>query len=110
MCIGMPMCVTDVEPGHAWCAGRGETRRVSTALVGAVAVGDWLLVFLGDAREAISAERAAEVNGALDMVLGGQSGGGLGEAGFALPSQTTTEELRRFHLSAPHPLHLPEPS
>jgi hydrogenase expression/formation protein HypC len=108
MCIGLPMCVTDIEPGHAWCAGRGELRRVSTALVGAVAVGDWLLVFLGDAREAIGAERAAEVNAALDMVFGALSGGGSGEAGFVLPSMTTAEELRRVHPSVTHPPLVPE--
>ena len=69
MCIGMPMQVTATEPGHAWCEGRGERRRVNTALVGAVVAGDWVLVFLGDAREHIDADRAAEVNAALDLVL-----------------------------------------
>lgn len=98
MCIGLPMCVTDLEPGHAWCAGRGELRRVNTALVGPVAVGDWLLVFLGDAREHISAERANEVNAALDLVFGALAGGeGDGAAGFVLPSQTPVEVLRTLH-------------
>lgn len=98
MCIGLPMCVTDLEPGHAWCAGRGELRRVNTALVGPVAVGDWLLVFLGDAREHISAERAAEVNAALDLVFGALAGDDAGgAAGFLLPSQTPVEALRALH-------------
>ena len=108
MCIGLPMCVTDLEPGHAWCAGRGELRRVNTALVGAVAVGDWLLVFLGDARETISAERAAEVNATLDLVFGALAGGGLGEAGFALPSATSAEALRRLYPTVTHPSLVPE--
>ena len=87
MCIGMPMQVTATEPGHAWCEGRGERRRVNTALVGPVAPGDWLLVFLADARERIDADRAAEVNAALDLVLGAMQGlGADGEAGFTLPS------------------------
>jgi len=97
MCIGMPMQVTATEPGHAWCEGRGERRRVNTALVGAVAPGDWLLVFLGDARERIDAERATEVNAALDLVLGAMQGlGADGDAGFALPSQMTAEQLRQL--------------
>lgn len=97
MCIGMPMQVTATEPGHAWCEGRGERRRVNTALVGPVEPGDWLLVFLGDARERIDADRAAEVNAALDLVLGAMQGlGGDGEAGFTLPSQMTAEQLRRL--------------
>ncbi|MDZ4176187.1 MAG: HypC/HybG/HupF family hydrogenase formation chaperone, partial [Hydrogenophaga sp.] len=97
MCIGMPMQITAIEPGHAWCEGRGERRRVTTALVGTVAPGDWLLVFLGDAREHISAERAAEVNSALDLVLGAMQGfDTTGDAGFVLPSQMSAEQLRQL--------------
>ena len=97
MCIGMPMQVIATEPGHAWCEGRGERRRVNTALVGPVEPGDWLLVFLGDARERIDADRAAEVNAALDLVLGAMQGlGADGEAGFTLPSQMTAEQLRQL--------------
>lgn len=91
------MQVTQMEPGHAWCEGRGERRRVNTALVGDVAPGDWLLVFLGDAREALNAQRAAEVNAALDLVLGALSATPAdGDAGFPLPSRLTTEELRQL--------------
>lgn len=97
MCIGMPMQVMATEPGHAWCEGRDERRRVNTALVGAVVAGDWLLVFLGDAREHIDADRAAEVNAALDLVLGAMQGLEVdGDAGFALPSQMTAEQLRQL--------------
>ncbi len=97
MCIGMPMQVTAVEPGHALCEGRGERRRVNTALVGDVAPGDWLLVFLGDAREHIDAERALEVNAALDLVLGAMQGQGAdGDAGFELPSSMSAEQLRQL--------------
>ena len=95
MCIGMPMQVAVVEPGHAWCEGRGERRRVTTALVGELAPGDWLLVFLDDARERIDADRAREVNAALDLVLGAMQGGAAnGEAGFLLPSQMSASELK----------------
>jgi hydrogenase expression/formation protein HypC len=97
MCIGIPMQVTAVEPGHALCEGRGERRRVNTALVGDVAPGDWLLVFLGDARERIDAERASEVNAALNLVLGAMQGlGADGEAGFELPSRMSAEQLRQL--------------
>ncbi|MCW5654885.1 HypC/HybG/HupF family hydrogenase formation chaperone [Hydrogenophaga sp.] len=97
MCIGMPMQVVGVEPGHALCKGRGERRRVNTALVGAVAPGDWLLVFLGDARERIDAARAAEVNTALDLVLGAMQGARADtDAGFELPSRMSTEQLRQL--------------
>lgn len=95
MCIGMPMQVITIEPGHAWCAGRGETRRVNTALVNAVVPGDWLLVFLNDARENIGSARAAEVNAALDLVLGAMQGtDASGDAGFFLPSRMTAAQLK----------------
>jgi hydrogenase expression/formation protein HypC len=91
------MQVSAVEPGHAWCEGRGERRRVNTALVGTLVPGDWLLVFLGDARETITTERAVEVNAALDLVLDAMQGlDACGDAGFALPSQMTTEQLRQL--------------
>ncbi len=97
MCIGIPMQVTAIEPGHAWCEGRGERRRVNTALVGEVAAGDWLLVFLGDARERIDAERASEVNATLDLVFGAMQGDGASDdAGFALPSQMSADQLRQL--------------
>jgi hydrogenase expression/formation protein HypC len=97
MCIGIPMQVAESEPGYAVCEGRGERRRVNTALVGPVVLGDWLLVFLGDARERIDAERAAEVNATLDLVLGALQGGVADSpVGFELPSRMSAEELQRL--------------
>lgn len=95
MCIGIPMQVIETDGRFAWCEGRGERRRITTALVGEVVPGDWLLVFLDDAREAIDADRAAEVNAALDLVLGAMQGLQVQEdAGFSLPSRMNTEQLR----------------
>ena len=102
MCIGIPMQVTAVEPGHAICTGRGESRRVQTALLGnaqvdAVQVGDWLLVFLDDARERISPARALEVNATLDLVEQAMNGGDASaDASFRLPSALGAEELARL--------------
>jgi len=89
MCIGIPMQVIRVEPGHAWVAGRGEVKRVDTALVGDCAEQDWLLVFLDAARERIDAHRAAEVNAVLDLLQGALAGApdATAEAGFELPSR-----------------------
>ncbi|MDG0854347.1 HypC/HybG/HupF family hydrogenase formation chaperone [Roseateles puraquae] len=94
MCIGIPMQVFELEPGHAVCLGRGERRRVRTALVGEPAPGDWLLVFLDSAQERITAKRAAEVNATLDLLAAVQAGeGGGADAAFALPSQLSAHEL-----------------
>jgi hydrogenase expression/formation protein HypC len=94
MCIGIPMQVVSVEPSFANCRGRHEARRVSTLLVGPCAPGDWLLVFLNDARERIGAERAAEVDATLELlrrVMDGESG--ADPAGFALPSAMSAADL-----------------
>ncbi|HAJ12991.1 MAG: HypC/HybG/HupF family hydrogenase formation chaperone [Hydrogenophaga sp.] len=94
MCIGMPMQVVASEGRFALCEGRGERRRINTALVGPVAPGDWLLVFLNDARERIDASRAAEVDSALDLVLGALQGAAAhADVGFALPSQMDPRTL-----------------
>lgn len=99
MCIGLPMQVCATRPGFATVQGRGEQREVSTALVGEPAAGDWLLVFLDGAREAISPERAAEVDATLDLLqaaLGGHLPGDDHAPGFTLPSATTAEQLRAW--------------
>lgn len=68
MCIGLPMQVTDVGSGFAWCEGMGERRKVSTVLVEEQPVGSWLLVFLDTAREVITAEEAMRIADALKAV------------------------------------------
>ena len=94
MCIGLPMQVLALEPGHARCQGRGERRRVSTALVDDLQPGDWVLVFLDSARERITAARAQEVNDTLDLLAAVQAGqAGDAAAGFALPSQWSAGDL-----------------
>lgn len=95
MCIGIPMQVLTRLAGHAQCSGRGEVRRVNTALVGEVAPGEWLLVFLESAQERLDPVRAGEINATLDLlqaVLDGQSA--AGDAAFVLPSSMGIEQLR----------------
>lgn len=99
MCIGIPMQVQAVEPGFAHVAGRGDERRVNTALVGECSVGQWLLIFLGDARELIDAQRAAEVNAALDLMeaaMGRTTGSFDDDPGFALPSSMNIATLQQL--------------
>ena len=100
MCIGIPMQVIATEPGFARVSGRGETRRIKTALVGDVDTGQWLLVFLDDAREVLTSERAAEVNATLDLLAAAMGAGNAGDthadAAFALPSAMDMDALRRL--------------
>ena len=99
MCIGIPMQVIAMEDGFAQVQGRGESRRIKTALIGECAVGDWLLTFIDDAREVISAQRAMEVNATLDLlqaVMDGDLSTGDTDAGFVLPSAMSAADLQRL--------------
>jgi hydrogenase expression/formation protein HypC len=100
MCIGIPMQVAAVSTGFAQVVGRGETRRIKTSLLPEVVAGQWVLVFLDDARELLSPQRAAEVNATLDLLAAamGQDGG-LGRdapVAFELPSAMNMDALRRL--------------
>jgi hydrogenase expression/formation protein HypC len=109
MCIGIPMKVFRTEPGHAWVAGRGEIKRVDTALVGDCDENEWLLVFLDAARERIDAARAAEVNAVLDLVQGAMRGApadmdaSIDDPGFTLPSRMDPTALAALTGSSGHP-------
>lgn len=94
MCIGIPMQVLSTTPGHARCHGRGEARTVRTALVGPVAVGDWLLVFLDSAQTHITAARAREIDTTLDLLQAALAGAPASEAAFSLPSAMAAADLR----------------
>ena len=95
MCMGIPMQVAHVDAGWAVVEGRGERKRVRTALINTPREGDWLLVHLDSAIEALSPARAAEVNEALDLVAAAMAGSALAQAGtdFALPSALSAEAL-----------------
>jgi hydrogenase expression/formation protein HypC len=104
MCIGIPMQVNSIEPGHALCSGRGETRRVRTALVGNVVRGEWLLVFIDSAQERLEPQRVAEINATLDLLQAVMNGDRQdpAEAAFDLPSRWTTAQLQALS-GAPSP-------
>lgn len=68
MCIGIPMRITSIEPGHAWCEGMGERKRIDTLLIGEQPVGTWVLVFINSAREVLTEEQAQSVTRAVQAV------------------------------------------
>ncbi|MDZ5461386.1 HypC/HybG/HupF family hydrogenase formation chaperone [Azohydromonas lata] len=95
MCIGIPMQVLRAAGLRAQVQGRGEQREVDTALVGDVAPGDWLLIFLDAARERMDPQRAAEVNAALDLLAGALGGHApfADDPGFTLPSAMSAHDV-----------------
>jgi len=69
MCIGVPMRVIESHPYYAICDDdQGQSQRVDTALLGQQAVGAWLLVFLGNAREVLDADSATALRNALQAL------------------------------------------
>ncbi len=68
MCIGVPMRVAEPGETRAWCEGRGERRLIDMQLVGPQPVGTWILAFLDAAREVLDAERARQIDAALDAL------------------------------------------
>lgn len=97
MCIGIPMQVLSTRAGHAVVSGRGEQRRVDTALIGHCRPGDWLLIFLDSARERLDIRRADEINATLDLIaatLGADDGHHASDAAaFTLPSAMSAAQL-----------------
>ncbi|MFO1328911.1 MAG: HypC/HybG/HupF family hydrogenase formation chaperone [Rubrivivax sp.] len=95
MCIGTPMRLLSVQGHQGLAQGRGRRETVDLRLLGAVEPGQWLLVFNGAAREALDAQRAAEIDAALDLLEAGLAGHASphDDPGFALPSAMSAEQL-----------------
>lgn len=68
MCIGIPMQVLESSECNALCQGPDGIRVVDTRLVGEQPAGTWLLVFLHAAREVIDADRAGQIQNALQAL------------------------------------------
>ena len=80
MCVGVPMQVLSVDGIAARATdGRGEAL-IDLSLTGPVAVGDWILTFLGAAREIITEDEARKITAALDGLRNLMEGNDLGDA------------------------------
>ncbi|NEW92812.1 HypC/HybG/HupF family hydrogenase formation chaperone [Rhodopseudomonas sp. BR0M22] len=66
MCVGVPMTVISTDGASALCERRAEQRLVSTALIGEVAIGDRLLVFIDSAIRKLDLDEAQQIDDALD--------------------------------------------
>lgn len=68
MCMAIPLQVEAMDGSYAVCRGRNGVERIDTVLTGPLQPGQWVLCFLGAAREIIDAERAAQIDAALDAL------------------------------------------
>lgn len=74
MCLGLPMTVVDSDDFSALCEWHGETRRVSTLLVGRQAPGARLLVHLDSAIRVLDDAEAEAIGLALDGLAAAEEG------------------------------------
>ena len=68
MCLAIPMKVISAEAHFALCTGRSGVERLDTLLTGPLEPGQWVLGFMGSAREIIDETWASQVNSALDAM------------------------------------------
>ena len=80
MCVGVPMQVLSVDGIAARATDGREEALVDLSLTGPVAVGDWILTFLGAAREIITEDEARKITAALDGLRNLMEGNDLGDA------------------------------
>jgi hydrogenase expression/formation protein HypC len=74
MCVGIPMTVLSGDEHTALCERRGEVRRVSLMLVGAVPAGTQVLVHIDAAVRVLEAGEARQIDDALDGVAAAMDG------------------------------------
>lgn len=97
MCLGIPMQIFEVD-GIAGRVSHGTHQQlVDLSLTPDAAVGDWVLTFLGAAREIISADEAAKITAALEGLSAVMNGGSVGNAFADLEE---TEPSLPSHLQA----------
>jgi len=96
MCLGIPMQIEQPLGRQAWAHGRQGRALIDTALLGELHAGDWVLVHLGCARERLAAQRAAEIDEALDLVEAAFAGAephARAAVSFELPSALSAGQL-----------------
>ncbi|MEW5963596.1 MAG: HypC/HybG/HupF family hydrogenase formation chaperone [Pseudomonadota bacterium] len=77
MCIGVPMQVVTIDGFTAQCVARDGVHAIDMTLAAEARPGDWVMVFLGAAREVISAEAAGatlDALEALELAMRGETG------------------------------------
>lgn len=80
MCVGVPMQVLSVDGIAARATDGREEALIDLSLTGPVAIGDWILTFLGAAREIITEDEARKITAALDGLRNLMEGNDLGDA------------------------------
>lgn len=80
MCVGIPMQILSVDGIAGRCLSDTREELVDLSLTPDARPGDWILTFLGAAREVISADEAQKIAAALGGLAAVMRGGELGDA------------------------------
>ena len=80
MCVGIPMQITAIDGIAATVTNGGQAETVDLSLTPDAQVGDWILTFLGAAREVITEDEAQKIGAALAGLQSLMNGGPLGNA------------------------------
>ncbi|CUH75920.1 HypC/HybG/HupF family hydrogenase formation chaperone [Tropicibacter naphthalenivorans] len=80
MCVGQPVQILSVDGIAATALEDGREVLIDLSLTGPVEPGQWVLTFLGCAREVISADEADKISKALHGLRSLMTGGELGKA------------------------------
>ncbi|MFD1343856.1 HypC/HybG/HupF family hydrogenase formation chaperone [Litorisediminicola beolgyonensis] len=80
MCVGLPLRITAIDGIAARAEADGHLELIDLSLTPEARVGDWILTFLGAAREVISAAEAQKISAALAGLRAVMQGHDLGDA------------------------------
>ena len=80
MCVGTPMKITAIDGIAAWAEAGNMRQLVDVSLTPDARVGDWVLNFMGAAREILSEDEAGKITAALDGLRALMEGADLGDA------------------------------
>ena len=80
MCVGLPLCIRAIDGIAATASNGEESELIDLSLTPKARPGDWVLTFLGAAREVISADEAQKITAALNGLRAVMQGGGPGDA------------------------------
>lgn len=80
MCVGVPALLTGCDGIRGEAVIEGEATLIDLSLTPEARPGDWVLTFLGAAREVIAADQAQKIAAALGGLRALMTGGDLGDA------------------------------
>ena len=80
MCVGVPMRIVDIDGIAATATDERHVEVIDLSLTPDAQPGDWVLTFLGAAREVLAAEEAQKITAALTGLQSLMQGGALGDA------------------------------